>query len=321
MPTLRQLRYLAAVADTLNFRRAAERCHVSQPTLSDQIRELEGRLRVQLIERSRRQVLLTPIGREVVDRARRVLREVEDIVELAERGRHVLEGTLRLGVLPSIGPYLLPPVLPYLHARYPSLNLYLREDNAKNLLARLADGDLDLLLFPVPVKSGDLVTAELFEEPLHLALPADHPLAERDGLSPADIGDLTILALEPGHSLHRTVLSLCEQFGAQPLLDFATTSLDTLRCMAGMGMGATFLPALYVRAEARFDPQIAVREIGSPTPTRVIGLVWRRNSARSSEYQALATHIRDVLASEVADVRVLRDSDPASAPQGFRLAD
>jgi LysR family transcriptional regulator, hydrogen peroxide-inducible genes activator len=302
MPTLRQFRYLVAVAETLSFRRAAEICHVTQPTLSDQIRELEARLKVQLIERTRRKVVMTPIGHDIADRAQRVLRDVQDIIDLADRGRHILEGKLRLGVLPSLGPYLLPLVLPYLRQRYPDLKLYLREDMANKLLQRLEDGDLDLLVFPVPVRQDGFSIAELFREPLWLALPKEHPLSSKDRLEPADLKGLTVLALETGHSLHGTVLSLCREYGANPLLDFATTSLDTLRQMAAMNVGATFLPALYVRAEAREDRQLAVIRFSEPEPSRNIGLVWREKSARSSEYLALATHIRDVLVAEVPEV-------------------
>ena len=308
MPTLRQFRYLVAVSETLNFRRAAEMCHVTQPTLSDQIRELEHRLKVQLIERSRRKVVMTPIGDEVAERARRVLRDVQDIIDLSERGRHILEGTLRLGVLPSLGPYLLPVVLPYLHLRYPDLTLYLREDTAAELLQRLDEGELDLLVFPVPLKREGFSVAELFREPLWLALPNDHALGDRDRLVPSDLKGLTVLALESGHSLHGEVLALCREYGANPLLDFATTSLDTLRQMAVMGVGATFLPALYVRAEAKDDPQLTVIPFAEPAPSRDIGLVWRAQSARKSEYTALATHIRDVLAAEVPEVVILTQS-------------
>lgn len=308
MPTLRQLRYLVAIADTLSFRRAAEICHVSQPTLSTQLSELEARLKVQLVERSRRRVVMTPLGAEIADRARRVLREVSDIAELAEKGRHILEGTLRLGVLPSLGPYLFPHVLPFLRQRYPRLTLYLREDGAENLMRRLEEGDLDVVLFPLPLRREAMSATALFDEPLWLALPKDHPLAAKGVLALDDLHDLTVLALEPGHSLHAQVLALCRAHGARALLDYATTSLDTLRQMAGMGLGATFLPALYVRAEALHDGQIVVRPFPPPPPSRRIGLVWRRLSARGSEYAALASHIRDALAAAAVDVLVLREA-------------
>lgn len=305
MPTLRQLRYLVAVADTLSFRRAAETCHVSQPTLSAQLGALEVRLKVQLVERNRRRVVMTPLGAEIAERARRVLREVRDISELAEKGRHILEGTLRLGVLPSLGPYLFPHVLPFLRQRYPGLTLYLREDTAENLMRRLREGDLDVTVFPLSLRPEDLTAVPLFDEPLWLALPSGHPLAGKDVLRLDDLRDLIVLALEPGHSLHAQVLELCRAHGARALLDYATTSLDTLRQMAGMGVGATFLPSLYVRAEALNDPQIVVRPFAAPPPRRRIGLVWRKLSARGSEYAALASHVRDALSEAKADVAVI----------------
>ncbi len=305
MPTLRQLRYLVALAETLSFRRAAEICHVSQPTLSEQIRALEERLKVQLIERSRRRVVMTAIGGEIADRARRILGDVQDILDLAERGRHILEGTLRLGVLPSLGPYLLPHIGPDLRRRYPGLKLYLREDTAEGLLRRLEDAELDLLIFPLPVRREGFAAAELFREPLWLALSRDHPLSGRAQLALSDLNGVTVLALESGHSLHGKILALCRAHGAQPLLDFATTSLDTLRQMAAMGLGATFLPALYVRAEAHQDRQLTVIPFAEPQPSRTIGLVWRQQSARRSDYLALAVHIRAALATDVPEVIVL----------------
>jgi LysR family hydrogen peroxide-inducible transcriptional activator len=305
MPTLRQLRYLVAIADTLNFRRAAERCHISQPALSTQIQHLEARLKVQLVERSRRRVLLTAIGDEVVARARRMLQELQYIEQLAERGRHFLECTLRVGVLPSLGPYLLPHVLPYLKERYPKLTLYLREGGAEDLLRRLEEGDLELLFFPLPIARPELEAEPLFDEPLWLALPKSHRLAGKPRLEAGDLQGETILALEPGHSLYEQVLTLCQMWKANPLLDFATTSLDTLRQMAGMGIGATLLPALYVRAEARQDPQIVLKEVAAPRPSRTIGLVWRQHTARHNEYLTLAEHTRDALAAQVSDVTPL----------------
>ena len=305
MPTFRQLRYLVALADSLSFRQAAKACNVTQPTLSDQIRELENRLKIQLAERTRRTVALTPIGREIAERARVVLRDVQDIVDVADRGRHMLTGTLRLGVLPSLGPYLLPLILPYLHREYPDLTLYVREDTTEGLLRRLGDGDLDLLLYPLPLNQDGLTVSPLFREPLLLALPQDSVLSTKERIEPEDLKGLTVLALETGHSLHAKVLALCRQYGATPLLDFATTSLDTLRQMAAMGLGATFLPALYVRSEARRDPLLAVVPFAHPGPSRDIGMVWRSQSARCSEYQTLAAQIRELLANDVADVAPL----------------
>jgi LysR family hydrogen peroxide-inducible transcriptional activator len=305
MPTLQQLRYLVAIAETLHFRRAAELAHVTQPTLSGQLRELEEKLGVQLVERSRARVILTPVGKAVAARARTVLRDVQDIIELSKHGQSLLGGTIRLGVLQSLGPYLLPHILPQMHKTYPNLKVYVREGMPRSLLNDLDDGHLDLLLFPLPVKGGDLHSVRLFREPLLVVAPADHRLAERETVVRRDLKGENILTLEPGHRLHDQVRSLCDQFGANLSLDYEGTSLDTLRQMVGMGMGLSFLPSLYVRAEVRQDRQVVAREIESRAPFRMIGMVWRRHTARQDEFFALADHIRDSLREGVPDVMVM----------------
>lgn len=306
MPTLQQFRYLVALADTLHFRRAAERSHVSQPTLSGQLRELEERLGVQLVERGRRaRVVLTPVGEEIAARARQVLRDVGDIVELAKYGREWLNGTIRLGVLPTLGPYVLPYVLPELHRGYPDLRLYVREGMPGALIGALEDGELDLLLFPLPVKEADLAVARLFREPLWIVAPADHPLAAKSFAEPADLEGATVLALEPGHRLHDQVRALCQDYGAVLSLDYEGTSLDALRLMVGMGMGLSFLPALYVRSETPKDHEVAARPLRARPPSRLIAMVWRRHSARAEEFQALAGLIRGMLRSRVPEITVV----------------
>ncbi len=305
MPTLQQFRYLVAVDDTLHFRRAAELCHVTQPTLSGQLRELEDKLGVQLVERSRAGVVMTAAGKEIAARSRKVLNEVEGIVELAKHGQDLLGGTIRLGVLPSVGPYLLPHILPELHKSFPDLRLYVREGMPQTLLGGVDDGHYDILLFPLPVQGADLRTARLFREPLMIAAPADHPLAAKDVVSRTDLRGEKILTLEQGHRLHDQVRALSEQFGAELARDYEGTSLDTLRQMVGMGMGIAFLPALYVRSEVRKDDQVVVRQIRSKAPFRMIGLVWRRHAARQDQYVALAAMIRGFLRSRTPEVTVL----------------
>jgi LysR family hydrogen peroxide-inducible transcriptional activator len=303
MPSLQQFRYLVALSETLHFRRAAERCHVSQPTLSGQIRELEDRLGAQLVERGRRaKVVLTPTGKEIAARARQVLRDVGDIVELAKFGREWLNGTIRLGVLPTLGPYLLPHVLPELHQSYPQLRLYVREGMPGALINALEDGDLDLLLFPLPVREADLTFARLFREPLWIVAPADHPLAAKPFAEPADLKGATVLALEPGHRLHDQVRALCQDYGAVLSLDYEGTSLDALRLMVGMGMGLSFLPALYVRSETPKDHEVVARPLRQRPPSRLIAMVWRRHSARGEEFQTLAGLIRGMLRSRVPEI-------------------
>lgn len=305
MPTLQQLRYLVAVAETLHFRRAAEMTHVTQPTLSGQLRELEDKLGVQLVERSRARVLLTPTGKAIAARARSVLRDVQEIVELAKHGQSMLGGTIRLGVLQSLGPYLLPHILPELHRSYPNLKLYVREGVPRALLRGLDEGNLDLLLFPLPVKGADLESARLFREPLWVVAPGDHPLAGREHAARSDLKGENVLTLEHGHRLHDQVRDLCDQFGANLSLDYEGTSLDTLRQMVGMGMGISFLPALYVRAEVVQDAQVVARQMRPRAPFRMIGMIWRRHSARQDEFHALAGLIRGVLKGRVAEVTVM----------------
>jgi len=305
MPTLKQLRYLVAIADERHFRRAAERCHVSQPTLSGQLKELEERLGVQLVERSRSRVVLTPIGNEIVVRAKTVLRDMQDITELAKHGQRLFDGTIRVGVLPTLGPYLLPHIVPELHQSYPNLRLYVREGMPQPLLHDLQEGNLDVLFFPMPVENADLRSIRLFRENLHIAAPNDHPLAGKAVAERSDLRGETVLALEPGHRLHIQVRDLCEQFGARLSLDYEGTSLDTLRQMVGMGMGISFFPALYVRSEIPKDREVVVRQLRSRPPSRTVGLIWRRHSARGEEFLALADLVRAILKERVPEVTVI----------------
>lgn len=305
MPTLKQLRYLVAIADTLHFRRAAELSHISQPTLSGQLRELEERLGVQLVERSRAKVVLTPIGKEIAGRARTILRDVTDLIDLAKQGQDVLGGMLRLGVLSSLGPYLLPHILPELHQTYPQLKLYVREGMPNALLHGLDEGSLDVLIFPLPVKGADLRVARLFREPLLIAAARDHALANKEFAERSDLKGETVLALERGHRLHDQVSELCDHYGAKLALDYEGTSLDTLRQMVGMGMGFTFLPALYVRSEIPKDGEVAARPMRARPPSRTIGMIWRRHSARGDEFAALAGLTRGIIKGRVPEVTVI----------------
>jgi len=302
MPTIRQLRYFVAVTEKLHFRLAAEACHVTQPTLSMQLRELELRLGVQLVERNRHKVLITPIGREIEKCARSVLRDVQDIVRLAEQDRSALGGIQKVGALPTLGPYLMPHILPALRKKHPSTKLFLREEIAQNLLLHLESGDLDIAFLPLPLRSKDLEFIELFAEPLWLAIPKDHPLSAKSELEDGDLRGETILILEDGHRLHNQVLELCDLHEAHPHLEFEGTSLDTLRQMVGMGIGATFLPALYVHAEAIDDEEITVRLFKAPFPQRRIAMAWRRSSSRRKEYLLLADFIVRVLKKQVPEM-------------------
>ena len=228
--------------------------------MSGQLQELEERLGVQLVERSRRaQVVLTPVGQTIAERARIVLRDVQDIIDLGKHGQQWLDGTIKLGALPTLGPYLLPHVLPELHQSHPSLKLYVREGMPMPLVRSLEDGDLDLLLFPMPIREADLDSARLFREQLWVVLPRDHPLASRDQIERSDLDGETVLALEPGHRFYQQVADLCNEFGARLSHDFEGTSLDTIRLMVGMGMGMSFMPTVYVLSEVFKDQQVVAR--------------------------------------------------------------
>lgn len=295
MTSLRQLRCLAAVADTLHFRKAAERLNLSQPALSAQIAQLEEHLGVLLVERTRRRVLMTPVGRDVAERARAILRDVAELEEAAKVAGKPLSGTLRIGVLRTLGPYLLPHILPVLRMRFPELKLYLREEPRTQLLAELAHGDLDLLLVADAPRDDEFLTVTpLFREPLWAALPLGHRLAERPGLAPADLAGERLIMLEVGDGMRDPGLALCREAGAAEHPDFRATSLDSLRQMVATGLGATLLPALYVKAEALADDQIAVRPI-VPAPERAIDMVWRRTTSRADEFRLLARLVEENL--------------------------
>ena len=305
MVTIQQLRYLVAIADQLHFRRAAELVHVSQPTISGQLRDMELKLGVQLVERSRSRVLLTPIGKEIADRARFILSEVEQITDLANHGLNPLDGTFRLGILSTLGPYLLPHILPSLHKKYSNLRLYIREGMPDAQVHDLEEGKLDLLLFPLPIRRAEIISVPLFREPLMVVVPKEHPIASKKTVRREDLRDETVLALARGHRLHDQVHDLCEEFNANMSLDFEGTSLDTLRQMVSMGLGISFLPMLYVLAETDDDKSVAVLPIDRNAPSRLIGLAWRRQSSHRQEYEELANFIRTTL-EDVPGIMTLR---------------
>ncbi|MBI1392639.1 MAG: LysR family transcriptional regulator [Alphaproteobacteria bacterium] len=309
--TLKQLSCLIAVEETLHFRRAAERCGMSQPALSAQIQNLELALGAQVLERSRAGVTLTPIGREVFARAREVVDGAQAIIDLSVASRGGLMGTIKLGTSATLGPYLLPQVVSTLHKKYKGLSLYVWESSPLDLEYDLGRGAHDVILAQLPTVSRDFVVDTLFREPLYLALAVDHPLAQKDHIAVADLEGLDVLSLSPQYHLHRQVSDLCQTFGARMLRDYEGTSLDALRQMVGMGMGAAFLPALYVRSEItdRGGGEIIVRRIKGRSIFRAVGLVWRRSAGRSEQYRMIAGIIRRVARAHFADLQVETDPD------------
>lgn len=293
MPSLRQLQYLVALVDTGHYRQAAERVGVSQPTLSAQLTALERRLGVALIERNRSPVILTSAGVCILERARRIVTEVQDIHDLSRNHRKAMSGVLRLGLPASIGPYLLPAVLPVLRQTYPDLRFYIREELPEALPDALAAGKHDLVVNPLPVRSSDIHTMRLFREPIYLAVPLDHPLGERDSIDCGELEGQRILALEKGHALHDQVVSICQEHGVQIHHDYEGTSLHTLHQMVVMGLGLTFLPGLYAGSIDAKESGLKLLTLKGKPLHRTIGLLWRNSSASAENYQRIGKHFRD----------------------------
>jgi LysR family hydrogen peroxide-inducible transcriptional activator len=307
MPSLQQLRYLVAVADQLHFRRAAESCNVTQPTLSAQIKELELRLGTSLVERSRSKVMMTPAGKEIAERGRRILREVAEIHTIAKSGQSVLSSVIRIGVVQTVGSYFLPLVIPDLHQEYPKLGLYIREGLPDVLLRSLEDGALDLLFFPLPVNRVELDSLSLFREPIQVVMPWDHRLAQEPEIDPVMLRGETILSLEPGHRLHELVRTISQDYGVDLSHDYEGTSLDTLRQMVATGMGLSLMPALYVKSEVAHQDIVVARPFRGTAPSRTIGMVWRKGTSREMEFRLLSAFICRSLTARAPEITVLGD--------------
>lgn len=284
--TLRQLRYFVALAETRHFGQAALRCHVTQPALSMQIKELEETLGAPLVERARRGALLTPAGIEVARRARAILQAVQDLSDVARRQAAPLTGPLRLGVIPTIGPYLLPGVLPRLHAEFAQLQLSLRESQTQVLIKELLAGTLDLLILALPLDDPEIEELPLFEDVFALALPATHPLGARPDVAETDLRGERLLLLEEGHCLRDQTLAVGQAGGASELGDFRASSLATVVQMVANGYGCTILPQLAVPVEAGDRQTLHVVPFRQPAPVRTVGLAWRRTSPRRAEFIA-----------------------------------
>ncbi len=290
-PTLRQLEYFSALAARLNFREAAESCFVTQPALSGQIAQLESLWGVRLFERDKKSVRLTSAGAQLLGGAREILRRTDELGELTRSFGAPLSGPLRLGTIPTVGPYLLPKVLPAVQKAYPELRLYLREDLTPRLLERLDAGDLDLLLLAIDVPLGKVATKELFSDPFFVAVPEGDPLAKLEQIELADIAEREVLLLEEGHCLRDQTVTLCEAAGSDEVPGFRGTSLGTVTQMVASGLGLTLLPELAVERESATTPGLATLPFGSQGPDRRIGLAWRSSSPRSKEFELLGETI------------------------------
>ena len=305
MPSLRQLQYFVALSETGHFRLAAEKAGVSQPTLSAQLLALERHLGVQLVERNRTPVILTSAGERILPIARRVAAAVYEIHGCAQDHRQDMSGVVRLGLPATIGPYLLPALLPVLHKKYPLLRLHVRENLPEVLPQALASGVHDLLIIPLPVRGEDFTTAQIFREPLFLAVAADHAFAAKDAITPSELVGQSVLALETGHALRQQVHGICQEYGANILYDYEGTSLNTLLQMVAMGLGITFLPGLFVKKEILAESGVKILKLSGKPIQRTIGLVWRNSSSSADTFDRIAIHLREAVRENFPDFMLL----------------
>jgi len=300
---LRDLGYLIALADHKHFGRAAAACSISQPTLSTQLKKLEDELGVTLIERAPRRVMLTAVGSDIAERARHIIAEVEQLRERARRSHDPEAGSLRLGLFPTLAPYLLPHVVPVIRARFPRLELRLIEEKTASLLRLLHEGRLDAAVLALPLREESLHVQPLFEEPFVLAVPQGHALARRANLRLQDIGSESLLLLEDGHCLREQALDVCRLSGAVEKSEFRATSLETLRQMVAANAGITLLPALAVQPPVPPQEAIHLIHFAGAVPSRQIAMVWRRSSAMHPFLARLAQLLQEAVAELLPEPR------------------
>ncbi len=290
LPTPQQLRYLTALAEHLHFGRAAEACAVTQSTLSAGLLALERQMDVRILDRDTgKRVMFTPLGRELVARAHTALAALTTIVEAADAARAPMSGKLRLGVIPTISPFVLPRLMPALRQNFPALRLFLREDTTRRLIDDLGTGRLDLALLALPCACSGYETLAVAHDPFFAALPPGHPLAARESVSAAALATQNLLLLEDGHCLRDQALSACGvERGDGPDGEFAATSLHTLVQMVAGGLGCTLLPGVAVKAGLADGTGIELRKLAGDGAFRTLGFAWRPGAARAAEYRALA---------------------------------
>lgn len=295
LPTIKQLQYLVALSEHGHFGRAAQACFVTQSTLSAGIRELESLLGTMLVERTKRVVRFTPLGTKIADKARRVLREAEELADMARAERQPLSGDLRMGVIPTIAPFLLPAMLPPLRRHWPKLKLFLREETSQAACEALHRGQLDCVLLALPFACGEVDHADLFDDQLYVAYPG----GEANGGAPVAaeaIDESRLLLLEDGHCLKDHALAACNRPDVRAGAAMLGTSLHTLVQMVDNGLGLTFVPEMAIAAGLLQNTDIGARPLASARNSRRIALVWRRSSPREEEFRALAASLRTIAA-------------------------
>jgi len=296
---LRELEYLVAVAEERHFHKAAQRCFVSQPTLSGQLKKLEGELGVLLVERNTRQVAMTDVGKAVAEQARNILAQVKGIREIAQTSQDVMAGELHLGLIPTLAPYLLPQIMQQIHKQYPKLKLWLHEYQTSVLLEKLHRAELDLLILALPVDTDKFAELDLFQEPFLLAVPRGEKLADKPMISLGDLDKREMLLLEEGHCLRNQALDVCFMAGATENAAFHASSLETLRHMVGEGMGLTLIPELAVPDKQTKRDPIRYLPFKDPKPSRRIGMLYRKGSYREETFTRLRTLIQSALAAMI----------------------
>ncbi|WP_374545176.1 hydrogen peroxide-inducible genes activator [Rhodoblastus sp.] len=295
LPTLRQLRFLVAVVERRHFGAAAEECLVSQSALSAAIQELEVLLGVKLLERTKRVVIPTAVGLDLADRARALLRAAEELVEAAQDARDPLSGSLQLGVIPTIGPFLVPRIMPALREAFPKLRIYLREEQSAPILARLESGQADAAIIALPYPCEGLETMDLASDRFFVVCPPEHRLAGRKKIRPQDMAADDLLLLEDGHCLREHALAACSLEGARRNSGFQGTSLHTLVQMAANGLGVTLAPEMAIRAGILRGLELVAVPLEDDSPPRTIALVWRLSSSRKAMFRQLGEVLRGAL--------------------------
>lgn len=294
LPSIRQLHYLLTLSEHLNFTRAAEACFVTQSTLSTGLRELEDLLGVKLVERDRQTVLMTPIGQEITQRARHILAATQDLVDSAAQMLAPMSGQLRLGIIPTIAPFLLPSALNYLRERYPQLLLALREDLSAKLIARLEDGQLDFALIALPYATGNLLVMPLFDDAFHVVAQKGDPEIRAKTIKASPELTRRLLLLEEGHCLRDHVLHACGKSASPSPLGMEATSLLTLLQMVESGLGIALVPEMVINSGLATRPGLQTRPLAPPVPTRTIALIARRSTPRLEEMRVLGDIFRTV---------------------------
>jgi LysR family hydrogen peroxide-inducible transcriptional activator len=291
IPSLKQLKYLCAVAEHKHFSKAAEACHVTQSTLSAAVQELESQLGVVIFERSKKNVLITPLGEKLLHQARIILGDVEDFVSLAKSHDELLSGEIRLGVIPTIAPFLLPHLLKDLRKRYQKLKLFLKEDLSAQLVQQLQQGDLDLIILAFPYALPEMNTLSLFKDEFLLCLPPGHQLEKSRVVKQQQLKGEKLLLLEEGHCLRDHALEACKLESADTDLVYQGTSLHTLVQMVANGLGVTLLPAMSIEADVLGDTDLMLKHFNNENVSREIGMAWRKSDPRREDYRLLGEFI------------------------------